>query len=682
VQKKCHRLQVSSSPVLRPSPGKARLLASTRYQRGPPQTQGGKKKRWGAIRDLGGKAFHPRSLKQTPTLTKNKFSLPLPEETLSAGPLFTGERKRSQQASRGQLRGHRRGGRERSAKLPSAFRSGRGLPLAGHRRWRQGQRARAPPQRDGTGPSVLPLGWQRPEPTGSFRAEPGGDGEAGTVRHPPRKGPAGPGYLGTEAPGGSVWGEGGSCPPRRCDSSSAAFCSATSTSSWKPLKSSPESSGGVGGGVLKSPLVGLPASARASRVAVLPAAPSGTLGAGSGSARRGPGGFSRSGLRALSTVRLLPSAWAGWHSTCGHTDIDSTLAAVTGGTTSTPEPAADPRGRATSPALPPRREMVNWLGSFPSLRSMSGSSRLRALMNQLQIWEERGVQRCQPGAGGAGSPKPAEAPPDAAGLPLHPHTSIPGGSGEAELLPARAAQPPTETPAQHRLPGSPFLPARCRGGVARSGPSASPSIAGRRRSRRPGTPVLWGPPARCGGLGSRVPASGSAATRGLQRGWEAESRAVRNGRSLPARLPGQQQVPERGHRPAGNGLCCGGDAVVGTDPPQSDDSVGPSRGVFYKKEKSRMLRSRGVAQLRGQARPCRVLPVSPVTVSPPSPCHVLQRELNAGRSGEGGHWQDSGGLLGAARGCGVGWAFCWESGPRSHPFSRRSASRTSAWQDW
>lgn len=35
------------------------------------------------------------------------------------------------------------------------------------------------------------------------------------------------------------------------------------------------------------------------------------------------------------------------------------------------------------------REMVNLVGSLPSLRSRSGSRRRRALMNQLQIWENK-----------------------------------------------------------------------------------------------------------------------------------------------------------------------------------------------------------------------------------------------------------------------------------------------------
>lgn len=35
---------------------------------------------------------------------------------------------------------------------------------------------------------------------------------------------------------------------------------------------------------------------------------------------------------------------------------------------------------------PTLREMVNLVGSFPSLRSRSGRRRRRALMNQLQIW--------------------------------------------------------------------------------------------------------------------------------------------------------------------------------------------------------------------------------------------------------------------------------------------------------
>lgn len=46
--------------------------------------------------------------------------------------------------------------------------------------------------------------------------------------------------------------------------------------------------------------------------------------------------------------------------------------------------------------LPPTlREMVNLVGSLPSLRSRSGRRRRRALINQLQIWEksENGCQK-------------------------------------------------------------------------------------------------------------------------------------------------------------------------------------------------------------------------------------------------------------------------------------------------
>jgi hypothetical protein len=46
--------------------------------------------------------------------------------------------------------------------------------------------------------------------------------------------------------------------------------------------------------------------------------------------------------------------------------------------------------------LPPRREMVNWLGSLPSFRSMSGSRRRRALMNQLHIWKEQETDQLTP----------------------------------------------------------------------------------------------------------------------------------------------------------------------------------------------------------------------------------------------------------------------------------------------
>ena len=150
---------------------------------------------------------------------------------------------------------------------------------------------------------------------------------------------------------------------------SAALWSATSTSSWKPLKSSLSCSGGVGGGVLKSPPVGLPASALVSRVSVLPGVTRGLGGSSSPCGKAAPG--------------LSP--WPEW-SGMEHMDKDSTL--VGAGTDTASTEGLPPRGRATSEALPPRREMVYWLGSLPSFRSMSGRSRRRALMNQLQIWNE------------------------------------------------------------------------------------------------------------------------------------------------------------------------------------------------------------------------------------------------------------------------------------------------------
>lgn len=47
-----------------------------------------------------------------------------------------------------------------------------------------------------------------------------------------------------------------------------------------------------------------------------------------------------------------------------------------------PPPPLDEFPSFLAPTL---REIVNFVGSFPSLRSRSGSSRRRALMNQLQI---------------------------------------------------------------------------------------------------------------------------------------------------------------------------------------------------------------------------------------------------------------------------------------------------------
>ena len=162
-------------------------------------------------------------------------------------------------------------------------------------------------------------------------------------------------------------GGGGSC----CfwSSISAALCSATSTSSWKLLKSSLSCSGGVGGGVLKSPPVGLPASALVSRVSVLPGVTRDLGGSGS------PCGNVAAGFYTC-------TEWRGTESTAE----DSTLRGA--GTDTASTEGLPPRGRATSEALPPRREMVYWLGSLPSFRSMSGRSRRRALMNQLHIWNE------------------------------------------------------------------------------------------------------------------------------------------------------------------------------------------------------------------------------------------------------------------------------------------------------
>lgn len=189
----------------------------------------------------------------------------------------------------------------------------------------------------------------------------------------------------------SLCGDGGNCPLSFCESSSAALCRATSTSNWKLLKSSPKSSGGVGGGVLKSPLVGLEASARVRRASVLPVALScDCLVWDSSSIRCSMDRFSRS---PVITVKLPASGREVWQITGGHTDMERTLdvvaaAAAAGGTIKSPEPAAAPRETATSLALVPRREIVNWFGSLPSFSSISGRSRRLALMNQLQIWKK------------------------------------------------------------------------------------------------------------------------------------------------------------------------------------------------------------------------------------------------------------------------------------------------------
>lgn len=145
--------------------------------------------------------------------------------------------------------------------------------------------------------------------------------------------------------------------------------------------------------MLKSPLVGLDASARVRRASVLPVALScDCLVWDSTSIRWSMDRFSRS---PVITVKLPASGREVWQITGGHTDMERTLdvvaaaaAAAAGGTIKSPEPAAAPRESATSLALVPRREIVNWFGSLPSFSSISGRSLRLALMNQLQIWKK------------------------------------------------------------------------------------------------------------------------------------------------------------------------------------------------------------------------------------------------------------------------------------------------------
>lgn len=92
--------------------------------------------------------------------------------------------------------------------------------------------------------------------------------------------------------------------------------------------------------MLKSPPVGLPASALVRRVSVLPGVTKGFGGSGS-PCGKGAAGF---------------SPWPEW-SGMEHTDKESTL--VGAGTDTASTEGLLPRGRATSEALPPRREMVN-----------------------------------------------------------------------------------------------------------------------------------------------------------------------------------------------------------------------------------------------------------------------------------------------------------------------------------
>ena len=96
----------------------------------------------------------------------------------------------------------------------------------------------------------------------------------------------------------------------------------------------------MGGGVLKSPPVGLPASALVSRVSVL-AGVTRALGDSSSTCGKGAAGF---------------SPWPEW-SGMEHTDKESML--VGAGTDRASREGLLPLGRATSETLPPRREMVN-----------------------------------------------------------------------------------------------------------------------------------------------------------------------------------------------------------------------------------------------------------------------------------------------------------------------------------
>lgn len=98
--KKHHRLQVSSSSGLCPSLGKAGLCQH-KVPGGPFTNKGEIKKRGGEeMRDLGGKAFHPQSLKQTPTL-KQTSTLSLSPKKRRWTLVYRAEKKKSAGFPRG-----------------------------------------------------------------------------------------------------------------------------------------------------------------------------------------------------------------------------------------------------------------------------------------------------------------------------------------------------------------------------------------------------------------------------------------------------------------------------------------------------------------------------------------------------------------------------------------------------
>lgn len=139
------------------------------------------------IRDLGDKALHPQSSKQTPAITKIG-SLCLPEGTVLAGPLFAGEEEIS------------RFSRGAPAAAPAAW-QGQGTASAElWARWALHSRGTAlgsqgiSQREDGTvGQAFLCRRGcrERPEPAGAGAAPGmgcGGEAEAGRVRPPPGKG--------------------------------------------------------------------------------------------------------------------------------------------------------------------------------------------------------------------------------------------------------------------------------------------------------------------------------------------------------------------------------------------------------------------------------------------------------------------------------------------------------------
>lgn len=177
--------------------------------------------------------------------------------------------------------------------------------------------------------------------------------------------------------------------------SCSALCRAASTSSLRSLKSCGQSSGGVGGGVLNSTTVGL----------IVPRP----------EPLEEPGMVVRLGgaftLSCLSRPRVsicmrvwTPQSWpvkpdptkqpapvkiavavlpSMLRSNVGAGRMtEGRVAGTSGGVEWSGE--AEPTDRLSD--LLARREIVNWVGSFPSFLSRSGSSRRRALMNQLQIW--------------------------------------------------------------------------------------------------------------------------------------------------------------------------------------------------------------------------------------------------------------------------------------------------------